>query len=502
MHWLPLVAMVIASALPFPHSPVSRTVAATTEPGASLDNPGEDRYDSSRRLAAPAQPPVDYDSRGNASQKDYDAAAAPGQDASAQSRRTTHDKDYIKLSVHEESNQESYRSDSNSANSDNIDDISLDVPTDGGSLRTSNCHNDNVSQGTTAPQDYKPDSSRGDSNFADIAEKDKLHYSLDSQPDRNENTPSVASVAGTHHGVSHAANLQGQGGLAPAVPWEPPRPAVEMGTGSRGGTPGAGGDPEQFEESLGMEAGLGLGVGVDNLQDGDEMFLDAHPRVLFSPSPSPPEHPPLLLMLETGMLPEEGEGEEREDLGDVDGHIEGHGDRAIDRNGPPSWTDTLRGEVPRPARRNKRSHLSDTRRGERSVCEAESVWVTDKKTAIDSYGQTVNILPEIQTQTGPLKQYFFETRCRRAEQQWDTGRSRGSRDASGTAGPTGQGVAGTGCLGVDKKQWVSECKSKQSFVRALTKDANNRTGWRWIRIDSSCVCVLLSRVKRPWGGKV
>uniref|UniRef100_A0A672Z0L4 Nerve growth factor-related domain-containing protein n=1 Tax=Sphaeramia orbicularis TaxID=375764 RepID=A0A672Z0L4_9TELE len=109
------------------------------------------------------------------------------------------------------------------------------------------------------------------------------------------------------------------------------------------------------------------------------MFLDAHPRVLFSPSPSPPEHPPILL------------------------------------------------------------------RGEKSVCESESVW----------------------TQTGPLKQYFYETASRpnlEAERR-----------------------------GVDKKQWVSECKAKQSFVRALTKDANNRTGWRWIRIDSSCVCVLLSR---------
>uniref|UniRef100_A0A4W6CGZ1 Neurotrophin-4 n=1 Tax=Lates calcarifer TaxID=8187 RepID=A0A4W6CGZ1_LATCA len=134
------------------------------------------------------------------------------------------------------------------------------------------------------------------------------------------------------------------------------------------------------------------------------MFLDAHPRVLFSPSLSPPEHP---------------------------------------------------------------------RRGEKSVCESESVWVTDKKTAIDSHGRQVTILQEIQTQTGPLKQYFYETRC-----------------------------PGAGCLGVDKKQWLSECKAKQSYVRALTKDANNRTGWRWIRIDSSCVCVLLSRTNQALAREV
>ncbi len=64
------------------------------------------------------------------------------------------------------------------------------------------------------------------------------------------------------------------------------------------------------------------------------------------------------------------------------------------------------------------------------------------------------------------------------------------------------GVAGAGCFGVDKKQWVSECKAKQSYVRALTKDANNRIGWRWIRIDSSCVCVLLSRANQAAGREI
>uniref|UniRef100_A0A3Q3WMR2 Nerve growth factor-related domain-containing protein n=1 Tax=Mola mola TaxID=94237 RepID=A0A3Q3WMR2_MOLML len=145
--------------------------------------------------------------------------------------------------------------------------------------------------------------------------------------------------------------------------------------------------------------------------EGDEM-LEAHPRVLFSPSP--PEHPPFLLMLETA------------------------GDAT---------------ELLHPIKRDKRSHLMDRRRGEKSVCEAESVWVTNKTTAVDSYNVKVTILQEIQTQTGPLKQFFYE-------------------------------------------------KAKQSFVRALTKDANNRVGWRWIRIDSSCVCVLLSRANQAAGREV
>ncbi|XP_057673421.1 brain-derived neurotrophic factor [Corythoichthys intestinalis] len=196
--------------------------------------------------------------------------------------------------------------------------------------------------------------------------------------------------------------------------------------------------------------------------DGDEMFLDAHPRVLFSSSGSPPEHPPLLLMLED----------------DVE-EAEGHGDRSL------AWVNAS--DEGRPLRRDKRSHLMDRRRGEKSVCEAESVWVTDKTTAVDSRGQTVTVLQNIQTQTGPLKQYFFETRCRQAEQQTGRGAVAGSQPA---------GVAGAGCLGVDKKQWVSECKAKKSYVRALTKDANNLMGWRWIRIDSSCVCVLISRANQ------
>uniref|UniRef100_A0A673X6S6 Neurotrophin-4 n=1 Tax=Salmo trutta TaxID=8032 RepID=A0A673X6S6_SALTR len=172
------------------------------------------------------------------------------------------------------------------------------------------------------------------------------------------------------------------------------------------------------------------------------LFLDAHPRVLFSASP--PEHPPLLLMLESGMFV------------------------------PLSWVDTLRGarEPPRPA----------PRRGEMPVCESESVWVTDKTTVIDDKGKTVNIVPEIKTVKGALKQYFYETRCRGA--------------VTGAIG-----VSGASCRGVDIRQWVSQCKAKDTYVRALTVDNSGLQGWRWVRINSSCVCVLLSRVTRKNRGR-
>ncbi|XP_070779110.1 uncharacterized protein [Enoplosus armatus] len=472
MHWLPLVAMVIASALPFPHNPVSRIAAATTEPG--FDNRREHRHDPAARLAAP---PVDYNFHGNASQTDYNMAAALSQHTNRQNLQNR--KDYVKSSVDEETsmfkveNQRPYQSKSNSG-SDDKSRVSLDVPT-GGTLRT-----EDISKDNSLPKDYKAySSSRQDySSFVDFSKKDNLQDSTERLQ---------VSTAETHNAVSPAANLKGQRGPEPTLPSEKLRDAPTIGTGSQW-TPGAG--RGLAEESSNLETGLGLGTGLDSILEGGEIFLDAHPRVLFSPSPSPPEHPPLLLMLETGLLEEDGDREEQEDM---DGHIEGHGDRAIDRSATPSWADSPRvsAEVARPVKRDKRSHLIDRRRGEKSVCEAENVWVTNKTTAIDSHGHNVTILQEIQTQTGPLRQYFFETRCRQAEWRTSTSRSKGA-----AAKPVGTGVAGAGCLGVDKKQWLSECKAKQSYVRALTKDANNRTGWRWIRIDSSCVCVLLSRANQ------
>lgn len=230
----------------------------------------------------------------------------------------------------------------------------------------------------------------------------------------------------------------------------------------------------------------GLHLDPLSLVEADQMFLDAHPRVLFSSSPQPPSQPPQLLLLEAGLLSEE-EGGSREEQDDWDSfYYEGHGDR----------------EIPESQRREKRSPLIDRRRGEKSVCESESVWVTDKISAIDSHNQQVAVLQEIQTQAGPIKQYFYETRCRRPEQRRPVPEAVSGVGAGPAARPVGTGVAGAGCLGVDRKQWLSECKAKQSFVRALTRGANNRVGWRWIRIDSSCVCVLLSRANQVPGREV
>ncbi|XP_061079357.1 neurotrophin-4 [Conger conger] len=251
--------------------------------------------------------------------------------------------------------------------------------------------------------------------------------------------------------------------LAPDEPYDDPEKQIEAETEGKeaaieGGWAGL---------EVGGEGGW-AGLEADGgklLKDTELLFLDAHPRVLFTPSSSPPKHPPLLLMLEAGLVAAVGERDRRQEEQGEDEEDEGGG--------------ALMGrEDPKP--RPRRASPAYDRRGERSVCEVANEWVTDKKTAIDIRGNTVTVLPEIQTPRGPLKQYFFETKCR-------------PPDARGTGG---SGLSGRDCVGVDKKHWVSECKAKQSYVRALTTHPQKGVGWRWIRIDSSCVCVLQARVPR------
>lgn len=439
MHWLPLVAMVIASALPFPHNPVSSAAVTTTPPGS--DQRRQRLGDPALRLAAP--PASDYSLGGNASLTDYSAPAA----ASQNSKNLRNQKDYAKTSTFKLENQVTYQSRLHSGGHDKT-----------GSLRT-----EDISEDNSLSKDYKANSRRQDyPKPVDFSKKD---------------TPLKASAAPNHDFVSPATLLESQRGPE----------ASERGRDAPTARAGAWSGPA--EESLSMEAGQA--VRMDSFLE-DELFLDTHPRVLFSPSPSPPEHPPLLLMLESGLLEEDGEEQE-----DTDGHIEGHGDRAIDRSSAPSWADRSKAagkEDVRPVRRDKRSHLMDKRRGEKSVCESENFWVVNKTTAIDSKGKRVSIVSDIPKQNGSIRQYFFETRCRRPEQQ-----SQGTRTKGAVTRPRATGVGGGGCLGVDKKQWLSECKERQSYVRALTVDERGLKGWRWIRIDSSCVCVLLSRTNHGKG---
>uniref|UniRef100_A0A3Q2Y0J3 Brain-derived neurotrophic factor n=1 Tax=Hippocampus comes TaxID=109280 RepID=A0A3Q2Y0J3_HIPCM len=115
-----------------------------------------------------------------------------------------------------------------------------------------------------------------------------------------------------------------------------------------------------------------------------------------------------------------------------------------------------------------RRHSDPSRRGELSVCDSISQWVTavDKKTAIDMSGQTVTVMEKVPVPNGQLKQYFYETKC------------------------NPMGYTKDGCRGIDKRHYNSQCRTTQSYVRALTMDNKKKIGWRFIRIDTSCVCTL------------
>lgn len=116
--------------------------------------------------------------------------------------------------------------------------------------------------------------------------------------------------------------------------------------------------------------------------------------------------------------------------------------------------------------RKKRYAEHKSYRGEYSVCDSESMWVTDKTQAVDTRGSPVTVLANIRSiTTQDIKQYFYETRCR-----------------------TPRPFKG-GCRGIDDKNWNSQCKTTQTYVRALTQDGV-KVAWRWIRIDTSCVCAL------------
>ncbi|XP_032895486.1 neurotrophin-3 isoform X1 [Amblyraja radiata] len=124
---------------------------------------------------------------------------------------------------------------------------------------------------------------------------------------------------------------------------------------------------------------------------------------------------------------------------------------------------------PEPLNRTGRSKRHAERRGHRgeySVCDSESRWVTDKAAATDIRGKQVIVLGEIKTGNSAIKQYFYETRCKESK------------------------PGKNGCRGIDDKHWNSQCKTSQTYVRALSKENNKYVGWRWIRIDTSCLCAL------------
>ncbi|XP_074044611.1 beta-nerve growth factor [Macrotis lagotis] len=122
--------------------------------------------------------------------------------------------------------------------------------------------------------------------------------------------------------------------------------------------------------------------------------------------------------------------------------------------------------------RGRRSAHPVFHRGEFSVCDSVSVWVGDKNTATDIKGKEVTVLAEVNINNNVFKQYFFETRCRDPK------------------------PVSSGCRGIDSKHWNSYCTTTHTFVKALTMEGK-QAAWRFIRIDTACVCVLSRKTGRP-----
>lgn len=121
--------------------------------------------------------------------------------------------------------------------------------------------------------------------------------------------------------------------------------------------------------------------------------------------------------------------------------------------------------------RQKRNAVHKSYRAEYSVCDSESRWVTNKTEAVDIHGKNVIVLTEISTPLPKVKQYFYESSCRNSR------------------------LRNSGCQGIDNKHWNSQCKTSQTYVRALTK-YNNMLKWSWIRINTACVCALSRKRRR------
>uniref|UniRef100_A0ACB8F5M1 Uncharacterized protein n=1 Tax=Sphaerodactylus townsendi TaxID=933632 RepID=A0ACB8F5M1_9SAUR len=123
-------------------------------------------------------------------------------------------------------------------------------------------------------------------------------------------------------------------------------------------------------------------------------------------------------------------------------------------------TDSLSSNI-----RAKRSAHPVHNRGEYSVCDSVSMWVANKTTATDIKGKQVTVVVDMNINTSFYKQYFFETKCRDPK------------------------PVSSGCRGIDSRHWNSYCTTTHTFVKALTM-AGKQAAWRFIRIDTACVCVI------------
>lgn len=150
---------------------------------------------------------------------------------------------------------------------------------------------------------------------------------------------------------------------------------------------------------------------------------------------------------------------------------------------------------PRVRRRAGGSHTMH--RGEYSVCDSINNWVHNLTQATDIAGNNVTVLRNVAINNVVKKQMFFETTCRFPTHRGGSAAPhRGKPGVRG--GKQGSRQGNSGCLGIDSRHWNSYCTNTQIFVSALTI-FNDKTAWRFIRINAACVCVLS---RKSWAGRM
>ncbi|ALA62421.1 NGF [Turkeypox virus] len=100
-------------------------------------------------------------------------------------------------------------------------------------------------------------------------------------------------------------------------------------------------------------------------------------------------------------------------------------------------------------------------------CESSTTWVANKTTGITKEGKVVTLINEITHNKDVYKQYFLETRC-------------------------AEYPSPVGCLGIDTRFWNSYCMPTHSFINSIVME-NGTPKWEYIRIDTSCVCMVQLR---------
>ncbi|XP_066498658.1 uncharacterized protein [Hoplias malabaricus] len=515
MHWLPLVAMVIASALLFLRCPLPRLVSTTMEPGNNI------RTSSS----------VGYDS--DDSHQDFNSSANNTESAPHRTADTHNLKDNLATSSFKEplsqrkQSQETLAAGGHSARTGDRaglrpQGLKGQVDT---ALQDIHLHMDYKPQGVRFREDgiFEGAVARVRKNMLKERDNDRTRGRITLSKDRdkgiqgkktllqdkvNDGTKDKKVALEDGHNQKTLLKDQDSDGTQDTKTLLKDQDIQENSMVNQqllDLPPAYGSDEKGSKRSLMPTEVLDLGFN-EALQDDEELLLlGSNPRVLFTTSPTIPKHPPLQLLLESGLFP----GEEQEKDEDEE---EEHSIRDVDRTKsdnaavPSHASDSefyrnlllglsatvepspsISSQNPRNVARHKRHAGLEGR--ERAACESVSKW-TDRKTATDFRSRNVTVI-DFETKRGKMSQLFYETKCREPK----------NSELSGE-----HGLAGGECLGVDKKHWVSECRTKDAYVKAYVKgfttEGQVRMFWTWIRIDSSCVCVLKSKThKNQWQGQ-